>query len=1231
MQALRGKSKVDPIHVFVSICWWCICGLIFCSISFANDTGGSLSGEVRDPSSAVIPNVAVTLTNSGTGVVLTTLTNNAGSYYFASVPVGTYELAIAASGFRSYRRNAIAINVTSMVRADAVLELGENREMVTVAGTTVGLDTASTQMGEVLVSSTVDSLPLNGRSYSDLLALQAGVAPVTTMTSATVQGLGQSVFSPSGGLNPGVLSINGQRESANGYIVNGANAEENGSMAAAIIPNLDSIAEFRILVNNLDAEYGRYSGGQINVVTKSGSNTIHGDAFEFFRNTALDARNYFSPERGTFEQNQFGATMGGPIRRSKIFFFADYQGTKQRQGVDTGLIPVPSLMDRDGDLVDQAGSFATTATFNGATVSVPSTVSGTYFATQVLSPRLGYSVTQGEPYYFTNGENYIAVVNNTPILETYSHDCTSSAECVFPNATFPQSAWSGPAKALLQYIPKPSASDNEYSTSAFDQSLLDNKGAMRVDADTRWGRVSGYYALDNYSVDNPYPTTQGGANVPGFNAVSVGRSQLMVIESDKTIGVSAYNQFHISYTRVANDLGKPVGGMGVSLASQGFDTGTGTLGIVAGQPDSEGVENVVFNNFTIGSDPNQYRQINNTYEARDDFSRIWKTHTFKVGIHTDYDQINTYPYAQLNGSFQFYGTETGVDFADFLLGIASQYNQNGLRPFYERETYWGIYAQDSWRVRPNLTVNGGLRWDRIEPWWEKYNNSMTLVAGEQSIVFPTAPVGIVFPGDPGIPRTLAPAQNLNFAPRIGLAYSPSRNHDSLLGRIIGEPGTTTIHVGFGIFYTGVPGESLGLISDNAPYGFTYTSPAPPLFTTPFMDAATGHSEGQRFPAQLAPLNVSRENPDSNIDWAQFEPISAIPGYSPSNKTAYTEEYMLSWQRQIGARTLVTLTYAGNQAHRLLVLKAANPGNPAVCLGLSQANEVAVGSPTCGPFGESTGYTSASGETVNGTRGPLGPAFGSVSNQSGIGNSTYNSLKASMRYTSGQMDIFAGYTYSKSIDQASNLGDQVNPVNPSLSRGLSAFDMRHDFVLSYTAHLSVASLLNIPNCLGNGWSFSGITRFSTGFPVTLTNFGDTSLWGTQSNGINNLPVDEPSYQQGPLQLNRNPRNGRPYFNKALFTVPSLGDPGNARRRFFSGPGIDNYDMSLQKNLSLSESLSIVLRAEAFNVFNHAQFYGPQAINGNITDNSGNITDSSEFGHVVSAASPRLLQLAAKLVF
>jgi hypothetical protein len=416
-----------------------------------------------------------------------------GAYSFPSLPVGHYDVDITAAGFKPYRRANITVDVNGALLVDVVLDLGESSETVTVNASVVQTETTSTQLGDVITATNVAAMPLNGRSYTDLLALQPGVAPATTITSLTVQGLGQSVFSPSGDLNPGTLSINGQRESASGFMINGADAEETGSMAAAIVPNLDSIAELRILSSNFDAEYGKYTGGQIDVITKSGTNRFHGDLFEFLRNTDLDARNYFSPTRATFIQNQFGGAAGGPIVRNKIFFFSDYQGTRQIQGTDTGLIPVPSLQDRSGDLSDQAGSLTRS-------------VSGPYWA-NLLSQKLGYGVSAGEPYYFQG--------------------CTSPSQCVLPNAVIPQRAWSAPALSLLKYIPAPDLPGNVFSTSAYNQILRDDKIGERVDASTRWGTIFGYYSLDNYTENNPYPTAEGGANVLGFNALNTGRAQLL--------------------------------------------------------------------------------------------------------------------------------------------------------------------------------------------------------------------------------------------------------------------------------------------------------------------------------------------------------------------------------------------------------------------------------------------------------------------------------------------------------------------------------------------------------------------------------------------------------------------------------------------------------------------------------------------------------------------------------
>jgi Carboxypeptidase regulatory-like domain/TonB dependent receptor len=1178
-------ARAAASHVWLSL----VLGLIFLPRLWAA-SGGRVSGTVRDASNAVIPKASIKATNTQTGAEQQMLTDGKGAYSFPELPVGTYEVVIEHQGFKSYRRRGITLDADTSLTVDAVLEVGEASEAVTVIESAVQVKTSDTEMGEVISGKTMTTMPLNGRSYTDLIPLQPGVVPVSSITSSTVQDVGASALSPSGGLNPGTISINGQREFANAFIVNGSDAEEDVNAGTSIIPNLDSIAEFRVLTSNFDAEHGEFSGGQITVVTKSGGNEFHGDAFEFLRNTNLDARNYFSPTRGTFDQNQFGGTLGGPIRKNKLFFFADYQGTRSSQGVDTGRIPVPSQSDRTGDLSDMASSLT-------------GVVTGQDWAA-TLSRELGYPVAADEAYYRSG--------------------CTRSSQCVFPNAVIPTSVWSTPAKHLLQYIPDANVGPSAFSTSVEDEQLRDDKGAIRLDYNSHgWGLLSAYYFLDDYTLDNPYPVAQSGASVPGFNALYLGRAQLLSLGDSKTIGTTAVNEFHFTYLRNNSDLGKPVGGLGISLASQGFVTGVGTPGIVPLNPQGEGVENIVFNAFSIGTNANELRQVNNTFQWIDSFAKVVSRHTLKAGLEFHYDQINTNAIAQFNGNFLFAGSQTGSDFADFLLGIPSQYNQSQLQRFYGRNQYWGIYGQDSWRLRPDLTLNYGLRWDRIEPWYEKNNGISAFEPGKSTVVFPGAPAGILFPTDPGVPRTLAPPGNLDFAPRVGVAYSPQASPDTVFGRILGGPGETSIRAGFGIYYTAIEALSVGILAGNVPFGTTYSSPAPPLFATPFITAANGENLGQAFPAALATGKVSSSNPNTAINWSQFEPITGIPGYSVTNRIPYTEEYMLSIERQLAANTVLSANYVGAQGHRLLVMAEANPGDPALCLSLSQEQDVAPGSPTCGPFAEGAVFTTPSGQVIRGTRGPLGPNFGSDTNQATTGQSNYNALELSLRHVGGRLQLAAGYTFSKSFDNSSNLGEEVNPINPSLSYALSSFDIRHNFVISYNYRLPLEHLFRRSNRWTEGWEISGITHVSSGLPVSLVSYGDNSLLGTEPNGINNYSVDEPDFTPGSLAQNHNPRNGQPYFNVSLFSQNALGTPGTAKRRFFYGPGLDNYDMALLKNLRLRESTSLQFRAEAFNVFNHTQFFGAQAVDGNI--------DSSTFGHIISAAPPRLIQLSAKFFF
>jgi hypothetical protein len=788
---------------------------------------------------------------------------------------------------------------------------------------------------------------------------------------------------------------------------------------------------------------------------------------------------------------------------------------------------------------------------------------------------------------------------------------------------------------MLQYIPAPNTSAGTFATSAYNQIVRDDKAGLRLDAGTAtsgWGMLSAYYFIDNFNLDNPYPLAQSGASVPGFNAITNGRAQLLSLGNTRAFGASTVNEFRLSYLRDFTNLGQPVGGRNVSLVSQGFENANGTASIVALDPKGQSVENLNFNGYSTGAAANQLIQANNTYQSSDTLSKVLGNHTLKFGAEFHADQVNGTPIAQFNGSFVFSGTETGVDFADFLIGAPSQYNQSQLNPFYARNKYLGLFAQDSWRARSNLTLNYGLRWDRIAPWSEKYNQISTFVPGAQSAVFPGAPPGILFPGDPGVAGTLAPTGNLGFAPRVGIAWSPQAESDGILARILGAPGTTSIRASFGNFYTAVDALSIGVLAANAPYGTTYTSPQEPLFATPFISAPDGTNYGQPFPYTFAPLNSSRSHPDADINWSTYEPISGIPGFDIHNRTPYTEEWMLSLERQAGPNTVLSASYIGTSSHRQRVLIESNPGNPALCLSLSLPSEVQPGTVTCGPEGEDTVYypsqvTNPITSPIKGTRGPLGPNFGSNASQSTIGHANYNALELSARHTTGRLEFSAAYTYSKSLDESSNITEGVNPFNPSLSYALSSFDVKHNFVLTYEYQLPFEKVLpsnELTHALSKGWSLSGITHFASGFPVTMVNNGDNSLIGSNPNGINNSSIDEPDYNGGALQLNHNPRTvGNHYFSTSVFSLNALGTPGTARRRFFYGPGAENYDMALAKNLPLTDASSLLFRAEAFNIFNHTQFNGPSAVDGNI--------GSSTFGDAISAASPRIMQLALKLNF
>src|SRR5271155_4592065 len=424
----------------------------------------SISGTVTDPSGAVVAGATVTATNVETGVATTLTTNAQGFYSFQSLPLGNYTISVQQTGFKGYAQTGLVLNVNDALVIDVPLQVGATNEKVEVSSDALHVDTESTQMGDVITGKTMTDVPLVTRSYTDLLGLQPGVAQTASQMTGAYAGpfisAGFAVPQVSGDLDSGAVSVNGMRESENGFILNGVLVQELGFSGAGAIPNLDSIYEFRILTNNPDAEYGNYSGGLINVVTKSGTNGYHGNLFEFVRNTDFDAANYFAQgQRSAYHQNQFGGTFGGPIKRDKIFFFADYQGNRVIQGQTEVINGAPSAATEGGDLS------AIASTLLGSKVVGPA------WASQ-LTTQLGQPVSVNEPYYTVG--------------------CTNATQCVFPNAQLAPMSFNPISANLLKYIlpanqPIGANGTGTYLNSAEAINLTDNKFSGRGDANTGFG------------------------------------------------------------------------------------------------------------------------------------------------------------------------------------------------------------------------------------------------------------------------------------------------------------------------------------------------------------------------------------------------------------------------------------------------------------------------------------------------------------------------------------------------------------------------------------------------------------------------------------------------------------------------------------------------------------------------------------------------------------------------
>ena len=1222
--------------------------LISSLLAFGQGTGGRIIGRVSDPTGAVLANVRVALVNEATGVSRDTRTNDTGDYTFVEVPVGNYRLEFDLTGFKKNVRRGVTVELNQIVTLNMAMQVGATQEIVDVTSEAPIVDTTSTQLGAVVNDRSVSQLPLNSRDTYQLLQLQPGVQ--SQLGNPLIYGSDKA----------GAVSVNGGRGRSNNFSVNGGDANDQFVNLPTVQPTPDSIQEFRVLTNTFDAEYGRNSGSVVNVVTKSGTNAFHGDVYEFFRNKVLNARNYFESVRPQFQQNQFGGTFGGPIKKDQTFFFMSYEGRRVRQPTTFPVVTPPSNAERNGDFSAGGG-------FTGS-------ISDPFFAS-VLAGRPGCS-------------SAIATAGGLQpaagLLYTQ----------VFPNSQVPTACMDPVALNLINlYVPPPNRPDGTYQATVIGPGRAD-QGSFRFDHRINEHQTfSAYYYVNDDRTVQPFSFFQfAGATVPGFGSIVAERIQQVNLSHTWTITPTSVNEFRFTYMREGQrtfqhpEKTNLVTSSCTGAAAAFCFTGTSDSPVVnaLGANPKFGItpnlgashEGVPFVNIAGGvnfgnNSEGDIPQVGNSFQWSDSFTKVAGKHTFKFGTDVRRQRFDQELFFEVSGGYTYTGglpnDTAGSDlYGNYFLGLPDTFGQGSAQFEHVRSTGLYLFAQDSWKLKPNLTLNYGLRWELDTPLVDIGHRVQTFRPGQQDTQFPCVigpngaatlgvpagtscnpggpaasvyPLGEVIPGDKGVPPGLTSTYYKSFAPRIGIAWSP------------GNSGKTSIRAGWGMFYNPIEQLVLEQFSAEPPFGgssfFSST-----LFNTPYVSQA-GTITPNPFNGVLTPT------PGQPVDWSVFRPILLFGQFPPAMRTQYSDQYNLGIERQLRPDLMMQINYVGSQGHRLLAIHDINYANPQTCLDINTV----LGAGTCGPFGEDVAYSIPAGAIPSGMTfhlptgqtvagGPSSPAldivglrrysspecnyvnaatcppdgvpvFSEIYAEDPIANSNYNSLQASLekRFSHG-LQAQVAYTFSKSIDQASSFENILDPVDFRRTRSLSLFDARQRLVVSYFWEFPIPKYSGAKGKVLDGWAMSGITTYQTGFPIRITSFSDSELFG------DTFSFEFPSEPNQALPFKHlDPRkNNGFYFDPNTFTdatVP-LGQLGNAPRTICCGPGIQDWTLAIHKNTPVTEGTHIEFRAEFFNAFNHTQFLNP-------CGNTAGCNDGSTYGKVSQARNPRLVQLALKYIF
>jgi hypothetical protein len=1048
----------------------------------AQTATGTILGHVKDNSGGAVPGASVTATNVNTQASRTAMTDADGQYTLPLLPVGNYQVQVELEGFKSFVQVGILLEVGRNARVDAVIEPGAVQEVVSVNADAPLVETNSAALTRTVGQKEVLNLPLVNRDLYALLSITGGV---TSNDNSNSLGGPEQLTTINGSQKAQIGSVNFQLDGGN----NTAGLRGTGNPA----PNPEAVQEFRVITNSYAAEYGRYQAGVVDVVTKSGTNQLHGALFEFFRDEKLNEKRWAPPggvsARDPLDRNQYGAAFGGPLKRDKVFFFASYSGLRQEETYYRNTAVVPTALERAGD-----------------------------FSQSAIKPK--------DP------------TTNLPF-----------AGDIIPGARMDAAALT----IQNRFVPLSNLPNNFYEVRVPDP-LQTDEATFKLDyqlAPTHALAVSYFYLTGT-----DMQPLSGSGNIPWVDRNFEWTQHNVNFADTWTLNASAINQLRVTYVR---QFGARVNGPTTSLGdlnSKFQIQGPPTLprltvsGYFTGQSQIAGPD--------AGS---------NYLAVKDSLSINHGDHWFKIGGEVSYEKIVHDTLLDNYGVFAFNGSKTGNAYADFLLGLPATMTQDAPVRKTDNGAYLSLFAQDDYRIHPRVTLNLGVRYDLQLPYTDPDNRKLAFVPGVQSQVSPNAPVGLLFPGDPGISRGIVKTDWNNIAPRVGLAWDPRGD------------GRTSVRAAAGIFYGSITGNEWNTTADNQPFTVRQSFPTVKTLSDPYGNLPGGVGP---FPFVYDPANP------------RFTLPAQVFGPSLDFVWPFSYQMNLTVEKEIVRSVSVTASYVGALGRHLPA--SVDRNYPVFGAGATTAN-------------------------VNARRPYLPGTIGAARVLESTFKSDYHGLQLGAERRGATFSTKAYYTFGKALEDLDYQGGGLPAVQNSnridLERGRTSADRTHAFVLSAIWNLNYlnGSRSAIARAVLNGWTVSTIVTLQSGAPLTITSGQDRNLDG--------LTTDRADLVGNPLLASGRPRDEliEQWFNRAAFVQPALGTDGNAGRNILEGPGYRNVDLGIFRDFHLGGRAILQARVEATNLFNFVNLMNPDT----------NLNAPTTFGRIRSARDMRRVQLGGRFSF